>query len=158
MDEGETQFVERMGLLVEEDGWPRIAGRILGFLTVTAEPCSLDDIASALGVSRASVSTDARRLMQSGLLERHSRPGDRRDYYRMAPQSVRSSLRDRIDRLRRYHGLIDDAAALGVGGPQVAARLAQWSEAHALVLEAMEGALVELDRRAAAEKPEPPVG
>ncbi|MHB1222508.1 MAG: GbsR/MarR family transcriptional regulator [Gemmatimonadaceae bacterium] len=148
MDEGAIRFVERMGLLVEEDGWPRIAGRILGFLMVTPDECSLDDIASALGVSRASVSTDARRLSQAGMLERRSRPGDRRDYYRIAPESVRSSLRARIGRLRQYHELIDDAASEGVGGPEVRTRLAGWSEAHGLVLSAMEGALAELDRRA----------
>ncbi len=147
MNESELQFVERMGLLVEEDGWPRIAGRILGFLTLTVEACSLDEIASALDVSRASVSTDARRLMQSGLLERLSRPGDRRDYYQLAPDGVRSSLRDRIDRLRRYHELIDSAANLGLGGAEAASRLTQWAEAHALVLHSMEGALADLDRR-----------
>lgn len=154
VDEGAIRFVERMGLLAEEDGWPRIAGRILGFLMVTPEECSLDDLASALGVSRASVSTDARRLTQAGMLERRSRPGDRRDYYRIAPESVRSSLRARIGRLRQYHELIDDAASGGVGGAEVRARLAGWSEAHGLVLSAMEGALAELDRRAD-ERPRP---
>lgn len=154
VNESELQFVERMGLLVEEDGWPRIAGRILGFLTLTVHACSLDEIASALDVSRASVSTDARRLMQSGLLERLSRPGDRRDYYRLAPDSVRSSLRDRIDRLRRYHELIESAASLGLGGAKAASRLTEWAEAHALVLNSMEGALADLDSRSATSEPE----
>lgn len=154
VNENEMQFVERMGLLVEEDGWPRIAGRILGYLTLTVESRSLDEIASALGVSRASVSTDARRLMQSGLLERRSRPGDRRDYYRLAADGVRSSLRDRIDRLRRYHELIDGAASDGLGGPEAASRLTQWSEAHALVLRAMEGALADLDSRSITSGPD----
>lgn len=153
VDEDVSRFVERMGLLVEEDGWPRIAGRILGFLMVTPGDCSLDDIASALGVSRASVSTDARRLTQAGMLERRSRPGDRRDYYRIAPESVRSSLRSRIGRLRQYHDLIDGAVGAGVGGSEVRARLAGWSEGHGLVLAAMEGALAELDRRAASAPP-----
>lgn len=148
MDQGAAQFVEKMGLLVEEDGWPRIAGRILGYLTVTPAERSLDEIASALGVSRASVSTDARRLMQSGLLERRSRPGDRRDYYRLAPRSVRSSLRQRIDRLRRYQELMGEASSLGVGDAEVRARLAEWSGSYELILAAMEGALSELDRRA----------
>lgn len=153
MDEGAIRFVERMGLLVEEDGWPRIAGRILGFLMVTPGECSLDDIASALGVSRASVSTDARRLLQGGMLERQSRPGDRRDYYRIAPESMRSSLRARIGRLRQYHELIQDAAGAGVGGAEIQARLAGWVEGHELVLTAMERALAELDRRAGEQPP-----
>lgn len=155
MREDEALFVERMGMLAEEDGWSRIAGRILGYLTLAPEECSLDEIASALGVSRASVSTDARRLMQEGLLERLSRPGDRRDYYRLAPESLRSSLRARIERLRRYHELIKGALEGGVGGVEARQRLAAWSGAHELILRTMDEVLADLDRAAAAGSQRP---
>ena len=73
----------------EADGLPRIAGRIFGYLLLNPGECSLEDLSSALGVSRASVSNDARRLAQMGLLERRSRPGDRRDYYSISPDAFR---------------------------------------------------------------------
>jgi DNA-binding transcriptional regulator GbsR (MarR family) len=82
-----SEFVERMGLLWEVEGLPRIAGRILGFLFIQGEPCSLDDLASSLDVSKASVSTDARRLETLGLIHRIGVPGDRRDYYQIAPDA-----------------------------------------------------------------------
>ena len=48
MDARREQFVERMGLMVESDGLPRIAGRILGYLMVSPGESSLEDLASAL--------------------------------------------------------------------------------------------------------------
>src|ERR671917_427148 len=106
MDERFARFVERMGLYTEAEGLPRIAGRIFGFLLVQPAPCSLDDMAQALGVSKASISTDTRRLEQLGLLERTSRPGDRRDYYRIAPDAFARSIDERLRRMRRFQDVL----------------------------------------------------
>lgn len=81
MNQREENFVEAMGLHFEAEGVPRIGGRIYAFLLLQDEPCSLDDLAEHLSVSKTSVSTNARLLEQRGLLERTARPGDRRDYY-----------------------------------------------------------------------------
>lgn len=85
MHEAAQQFVERMGLTLEREGLPRIAGRLVGFLIVHEGAFSLDELAEELQVSKASVSTNARQLEQYGLVERTSEPGDRRDYYQMGP-------------------------------------------------------------------------
>src|SRR5215210_7376371 len=86
MDAQTVNFVERMGLVLEADGLPRIAGRIFGLLLVSEEARSLDDLASELRVSKGSASTNARLLEQRGLLERVCRPADRRDYYAVPPE------------------------------------------------------------------------
>jgi DNA-binding transcriptional regulator GbsR (MarR family) len=83
MHEAARDFVERLGLHLEADGLPRSAGRIFGYTMMVDTPCSLDDLAEALQVSKASVSTNARLLEQIGLLERTIEVGDRRDFYRM---------------------------------------------------------------------------
>lgn len=78
----ETQaFIERVGLYYGQYGLPRIGGRILGLLLVAERPLTLDDIAGALRVSRASVSTNVRLAVTYGFAEQVSLPGDRRDYY-----------------------------------------------------------------------------
>ena len=56
-----ADFVERMGLTLEGEGLPRIAGRLFGFLLVHPEAYSLDELAERLQVSKASISTNARR-------------------------------------------------------------------------------------------------
>ena len=91
-------FVEQMGLVAETDGLPRIAGRVFGHLLLAERPCSLDELAAALGVSKASVSTDARLLSERRLVERVGQPGDRRDYYQLAPDFFRRLVEYRIAR------------------------------------------------------------
>lgn len=148
MDRPTESFVERMGLMTEADGLPRIAGRIFGYLLLTPGECSLEDLAAALGVSRASVSNDARRLARMGLLERRSRPGDRRDYYSIAPDGFRRSIEDRIGVLRRFQALLEEARALPAAeDEEVRTRVAAWDDAHRVMVETLQRLLTELDAR-----------
>ncbi len=74
-----------MGFFLEQFGWPRMAGRVLGWLLLSEEDeVSLDELAAQLGVSKASVSNAARQLEQIGALERAPRCGTRKAYYRLA--------------------------------------------------------------------------
>jgi DNA-binding transcriptional ArsR family regulator len=146
MDDASRRFIEQMGIMTEDEGFPRIAGRIFGYLLLERSERSLDEMAEELGVSRASVSTDARRLTQMGLLERRSRPGDRRDYYMMAPSGVRRMLESRIQVIRRFHELLASAQAIPGIAPDVVARLKSWDEAHSLLLSAFTDVLARMSR------------
>lgn len=96
-------FIERLGLIMETDGLPRIAGQLFGVLLLSSEPQSLDQLAARLKVSKGSVSLDARLLRQRGVIERVSRPGDRRDYYQVAPDLFRRSMEQRLGRWQAFH-------------------------------------------------------
>ena len=76
-----TRFIESMGMYFENQGIPRIGGRILGLLMVAHEPLSADDIAKILIVSRASVSTNLRPLTSSGMIDKTSPLHDRTTYF-----------------------------------------------------------------------------
>lgn len=79
-------FVEDAGLLFEQSGIPRMAGRIIGWLLIcNPEHQSLPELAEILGASRASISTMTRLLLQMGVVERVGLPGHRRDHYRLKP-------------------------------------------------------------------------
>lgn len=76
-------LAEEFGLRFEEMGGTRMAGRVAAWLLLSDPPeQSLTEIAGALGVSKAAVSTAARSLLQAGFVERASEPGRRGDYYR----------------------------------------------------------------------------
>lgn len=79
---GMQEFIESMGLFFERFDLPRITGRILGLLLLASRPLTLDDMADALLISRASASTNVRMGVAFGMAERVGVPGDRRDYYR----------------------------------------------------------------------------
>jgi DNA-binding transcriptional regulator GbsR (MarR family) len=81
-------FVEDVGLAFEEEGLPRMAGRILGWLLVSEVPqVSLQELAEILHASKGSISTMSRLLMRMSVVERVSLPGERRDYIRLKPGS-----------------------------------------------------------------------
>ena len=104
MTDRET-FIERMGLAAESDGLSRIAGRLFGALLLESEPRSLDDLAEQLAVSKASISTEARRLLERGVAERIGKPGDRRDYYSLTPDFFGQIIRFRLSRWAALHRL-----------------------------------------------------
>jgi DNA-binding transcriptional regulator GbsR (MarR family) len=131
------QLIERIGVLHESEGLPRIAGRIFGLLLVTPGECSLDDMAETLGVSKASISTDARRLEQVGIVTRTSRPGDRRDYYAITPNALRQSLETKIRSMRQFQEILRDARTLPDATPEVRDRVDQWDAWYEDVLEVM---------------------
>lgn len=103
------QFAERTGVFFQAEGLPRIGGRIFGLMLLEESPRSIDSIARELKVSKPSVSTNARILERWGFLERVGQPGDRRCYYRLAPDLVHRTLLTRVDRMRRFRSLMEDA-------------------------------------------------
>lgn len=137
----DAQYVERMGLLWESEGLPRIAGRILGYLILTPDAGTSDDMALALGVSRASVNADVRRLERLGFVERGSRPGDRRDYYAIAPDLVERMLDSRLARLRKLQSALDDARDLPENPPAVQERVCAFRSLHLRIIDALETVL-----------------
>jgi DNA-binding transcriptional regulator GbsR (MarR family) len=110
MHQAVQQFVERMALICEKDGMPRIGGRIFGYLLATDCTCSLDDLAETLSASKASVSTNARMLEQLGMVRRVSTLGDRRDFYRVEDDPWEQMLRVAQGRWRAMVGVFAEAA------------------------------------------------
>lgn len=109
MHEQSERFIERMGLQFESDGLPRTAGRIMGLLLIREDPLSLDSISVELGVSKGSCSMNCRLLESGGWAERVSLRGDRRDFYRVAPDLSLRSLDAAQGRVKAFLALLDDA-------------------------------------------------
>ena len=138
-DAARERFVERIGLLAQGDGMPRIAGRLMALMVLEGGPLSFGELAERLRISRGSVSSNARLLEGMGIIERVTRPGERGDFFQMAPDpyarlldgvaqrarrgreaalETRDALqaegadratRDRLDALARFYGAVSDA-------------------------------------------------
>lgn len=132
MDQRTARFTDRMGSLLEAEGFPPIAGRLFGLLLLRDDACSLDELAAALCVSKASVSTNARLLAAHGSIERTGRPGDRRDYYRVTPDLFNRMMAQRLARWQSFTEAVHEGRrSLAIGSPDVAARLADYEAAYA---------------------------
>jgi DNA-binding transcriptional regulator GbsR (MarR family) len=144
MDAQTADFIERIALALESDDLPRIAGRIFGLLLISEDARSLDDLAGELGVSKGSVSTDARLLEQRGVLERISRPADRRDYYRVQPDLFSHTMAQRLARWERFHEAIGTArTSLPIQSREVLDRLEEYEEAYAFMSQVITEALAQ---------------
>ena len=97
---GEERFIEELGLFMETFGFSRIAGRVLGLLLMSGSPLHLDQIASRLKVSRASVSTNTRLLVTVQLIREEAIPGDRRTWFVVRPDAFQARIRFIISQLR----------------------------------------------------------
>lgn len=102
----EKRFVEEVGIVSEQTGLPRMAGRILGWLLISEPPHqSTTQLAEALMASKASISTATRLLIQIGLIERLSMPGVRHDYFRIRSDAwqhmIKRGLEDEIKMFRQ---------------------------------------------------------
>lgn len=62
-------------------GFPRAMGAIYGALYLAEEPLSLDELAVQAEISKGAVSTNVRALEQLGMVHKHLRVGERKDYY-----------------------------------------------------------------------------
>lgn len=107
--DGVSQFIEQMGLTAQSDGLPRIAGRIAGYFIIHGGPVSFAQLAEEMQVSRASISTNARMLVNIGFIEKITIPGDRQDYYQLCNSPFLRMIEGYLQRMRRMQAIVEDA-------------------------------------------------
>ncbi len=102
------RFVEDVGIALEQTGFPRMAGKVLGYLLLAPEhEISTDELVEKLRASRGSISTMTRLLIQSGLIDRVGRPGERRDYFRIKGDTWSRILKVRMTQIVDLHRAIE---------------------------------------------------
>lgn len=134
LTESQRKLVERFGVLADREGMSRIAGRIFGLLMQYPADLSLDEIAQQLSVSRASVSTESRRLLDAGIVERVGRAGDRKDYYQISPMHFLNDLEHRFASLQEFVAVLDEARRENTDAV-VDARLSRTVQAHEEIMD-----------------------
>jgi len=81
LDEARRRFIESLSRISEFWGYPRAMGALYGALYLSPTPLSLDELVPIVSVTKGAISTNVRALEQLGMVAKHFRPGDRKDYY-----------------------------------------------------------------------------
>ncbi len=112
----EKRFVEEVGILFEQTGSPRMAGRILGWLLIS-DPLyqSTGELAEALLASKGSISTMTRLLIRIGLIERVSLPGQRRDYFHIKAGAWNQMIKESLVQITAMRQLAEHGLELVEG-------------------------------------------
>ncbi|MYB19637.1 MAG: MarR family transcriptional regulator [Holophagales bacterium] len=153
----EERFIEAMGLMHEEDRLPRIAGRLVGLLILSPDPVRFDHLAERLRVSRASISTNTRLLENMGVIQRVTRPGDRRDYFQINQEP--GLLLRIVDRFRARQASAEEMKQAllpepGAGGI-VAERLDWFIRFYSTLADSLNSVLAAMASRDGNSRPDP---
>jgi DNA-binding transcriptional regulator GbsR (MarR family) len=100
-NQNETQFIESLGLILQAEGFPRIAGRLLGVFVLRGGPLSFQELSESLQISRGSVSTNTRLLESLGAVERVTMAGERQDYFRLADTPYERMAAGKVERAKQ---------------------------------------------------------
>lgn len=118
MDAEQLHFIEDVGVLFEQSGVPRMAGRILGWLLICDPPHQTSEqLATGLQASKGSISTLTRLLIQIGLVEKIGLPGERRDYFRIKPDAWSRLTAQRLQQLTVFRRLAERGLAVTADQP-----------------------------------------
>jgi DNA-binding transcriptional regulator GbsR (MarR family) len=108
-----ASFADDIGLFNEQLGFPRIWGRVLGWLLVCQPNIqSAEELAMALHASRGSVSMATQALIRTGMVERQTVRGDRRTYYRIRPGAWTAVFEDQTRIATELRGLAERGLTL----------------------------------------------
>lgn len=127
------EFAEAFGVLFERMGYPRMAGRLWGWLLVCDPPHqSAAELVEAVSASGGSISTMTRLLTQFGLIERIGLPGRRSGFYRIKSGGFTELLRARMRFTTQLRHLVERGLDLLKGErPGVAAPLREYRDFYA---------------------------
>lgn len=131
----EDQFIEQFGLHFEASSYPRMAGRIFGYLLL-ADPAhqSMNQIVERLRSSKSSISTGLRTLVQLNLVEQLRLPGERPTFFRVRPGGWTEVFRQRLLAVTAVRTLVEHGLELLAGRPdEQRARLQEMKEMYDFV-------------------------
>jgi DNA-binding transcriptional ArsR family regulator len=119
-------FLDRFSAMMEPEGLPRPAGRMLALFFADGGELTAEQLAERLGISRSNVSTTVRLLESLGVVERSRRPGERQDVFRLPADPFLPLLRASVARATRMRDMVGACRAelprsLGAAGERLGA-------------------------------------
>jgi DNA-binding transcriptional regulator GbsR (MarR family) len=151
MRKKKLDHIEESGLLFEQTGMTRMAGRIFGYLLICDEDAvSFDQIRKTLQASKGSISTNLKQLVNTSLIEQTTVPGDRKTYYRASRVHIGEIMSSRLNLMEKFVNLFSQASELKTREDDVS----EWLYETACFYEWMEDRMEEMMDRWENEKDE----
>lgn len=75
------KFINGISRIAHFWGLPKAVGAIYGAIYLSPSPLTLDELADQVSISKGAVSTNVRSLERLGMIHKHYKVGDRKDYY-----------------------------------------------------------------------------
>ena len=104
------ELVEKFGLFMErQDNLPPIAARIFASLFVhKGEETTFDYLVTFLSASKSTISTNIQLLSNRGMLTFYTKPGDRKKYFILSPESLLARVDENIVQYRTEYQIVKE--------------------------------------------------
>jgi DNA-binding transcriptional regulator GbsR (MarR family)/ribosomal protein S18 acetylase RimI-like enzyme len=100
------RVIEKFGLYFSEIGLNKTCGRLFGIFMTTAEPLSMGELVNLLQISKSTASTELRRLLSMGMVEKALLADKRADYYQLRKNLWAVNLRQKIEDIRKLQSIV----------------------------------------------------
>ena len=111
--EKQKELIETIGRYLDRQGYPPVAGRILGLLMVTdKEEYTFDEIVEGMQISKSSVSNALKNLELRNAIEYVTYPCDRKRYFRISFSDINFILEETQQKFTSYAEFLDKVVSL----------------------------------------------
>lgn len=101
-----SKIIEKFGFYFDEIGMNKTYGRLFGLFMVSAEPISMSQIIDILKISKSTASTELRRLLQMGYIEKVLVEQERADFYRLVKDVWAKHFLQKIEVIKKLHSIV----------------------------------------------------
>jgi len=104
------ELVEKFGVFMErQENLPPIAARIFASLVVNkGDGTTFDELVVFLAASKSTISTNIQLLSNRGMLTFFTKPGDRKKYFILSPESLLSRVEEEIIQYRTEYQIVKE--------------------------------------------------
>lgn len=102
------KVVEKFGIYFDEVGLNKTYGRLFGFFMITKEPVSMSQLVEKLQISKSTASTEIRRLLSMGVIEKVLLADQRADFYQLKKNIWTLNLKQKIQDIKKLQSIIKE--------------------------------------------------
>lgn len=95
------EFIRGMGEISRFWGFSPVMGQIYGLMYLATEPTTAETLMQELGASKGNISINLRNLDRWGMVRKHRKPGDRKEYYDVETDFIRIFINMLMERKNR---------------------------------------------------------
>ncbi|KAF3361788.1 hypothetical protein PHSC3_001678 [Chlamydiales bacterium STE3] len=102
------KVMEKFGLYFDEIGLSKTYGRMFGFFMTSKQPISMSQLIENLQISKSTASTELRRLLTMGVIEKVLLPDKRADFYQLKKNIWTVNLNQKIQDIKKLRSIIEE--------------------------------------------------
>lgn len=102
------KVMDKFGIYFDEVGLSKTYGRMFGLFMTSTQPMSMGMLVDKLQISKSTASTELRRLLLTGAIEKVLVPEERADFYQVKKNIWNLNLNQKIQDVKKLRAIIEE--------------------------------------------------